>query len=77
MSWRHGGKPEGDVLRAALSAQSKTVFCAYTRASPQNSDKGWCFETTVQSQYINLTAVSKLIDRSCQHTYLALIADVA
>ena len=31
VSWRHGGK--GDVSRAALSAQSKTVFCAYARAS--------------------------------------------
>jgi hypothetical protein len=31
VSWRHGGK--GDVSRATLSAQSKTVFCAYARAS--------------------------------------------
>ena len=70
VSWRHGGK--GDVSRAtcrSLRSVKDCVLCLRScLASPQNSDKGWCFETKVQSQYINLTAVSKSIDRSCQHT---------
>ena len=52
VSWRHGGK--GDMSRAALSAQSKTVFCAYARASLRlrtaSSGNGTCVAAKVFSK---------------------------